>query len=144
MTIDYDKDFGPNGRYAWPADVDVAERFIEAASSATSGPDCLNDDFFDWYLSHLDEHFFEDYPEEEAYELKEAAVKGRQELFKDAKNWGLPYLVTSAVYYIFSTKAEKIGAIGMIKSRLLWSFLSFDKPLFGMLRSKGWKQSLPK
>ena len=79
MIIDYDKEFGPGGCYAWPADVDVAGRFIEAAPSATSGPDCLNDD---WYLSHLDEHFFEDYPEEEA------AVKGRQELFKDAKNWG--------------------------------------------------------
>ena len=61
------KDFGPNGRYAWPGCLDVAEKFIRAALSATSGPDCLNDGFFfGKQLGYLVKYLFDDYPEEEA------------------------------------------------------------------------------
>ena len=139
MTIDYEKDFGPNGRYEWPADAHVAERFLEAALSTKSGPDCLDDGFFlGGYLEHLDEHFFDNYPEEEAYELAEASAKSRQELFKDAKSWPLPCLVASAVSEVLSTEAEHGHMISEFWSPLLWPFLSFDEPLFDMLRAKGW------
>ena len=139
MTIDYEKDFGPNGRYAWPGCLEVADRFLEAALSTKSGPDCLDDGFFlGGYLAHIDEHFFEDYPGKEAYELAEASAKSRQELFKDAKNWPLPCLVASAVYEILSAEAEQRDSISQYWRALFWSFLLFDEPLFGMLRAKGW------
>ena len=111
MTKNYDQEFGPNGIYGWPACLDIAERLLEAAPYAESSADCLNDDFFSEYLDYLDKHLFEDYPEEEAYELAEAARKSRQELFKDATKWPLPYLVASAIYKILSTEAERIHMI---------------------------------
>ena len=84
----------------------------------------------------------EEAPGEEAQklaeELAEEAAKSRQELFRDARNWPLPYLVTSAVYHILSTKAERIYIINGFWHYFLWLFLSFDKPLFDMLRVKDW------
>ena len=133
MTKDYDKEFGPGGWYAWPADVDVAGRFLEAAPYSKSSAECLDDDFFGDYLDCLDDHLFDNYPEEEAAELAEAEAKSRQELLKDAKNWPLPCLVASAVYKILSIH-KSYG----FWSDFLWPFLVFDEPLFDMLRSKGW------
>ena len=111
MTRNYDQEFGPDGIYAWPGCLDVAGRFIEAAPYAESGPDCLDDYFFYEYLDCLDAELFDEHPEKEALELVEAAAKSRQELFRDARNWPLPYLVTSAMYHILSTKAERIHKI---------------------------------
>ena len=138
MTKNYDQEFGPNGIYGWPACLDIAERLLEAAPYAESSADCLNDDFFSEYLDYLDKHLFEDYPEEEAYELAEAARKSRQELFKDATKWPLPYLVASAIYKILSTEAERIHIIDNLWRDLFWPFLSFDEPVFDMLQAKGW------
>ena len=134
MTRDYDHEFGPDGMYAWPACPDVAERFVEAAPYAKSGPDCLNDDFFYDYLDCLDAHLFLNYPSEEAEELAEEASKGRQELFRDARNWPLPYLVASATYKMLSTRPQRVN----MWYWFLWPFLCFDEPLFGMLRAKDW------
>ena len=134
MTRDYDHEFGPDGTSAWPACPDVAEKLVEAAPYAKSGPDCLNDDFFYDYLDCLDKHLFLNYPEEEAEKLAEEAAKGRQELFRDARNWPLPYLVASATYKMLSTRPHGIR----MWSRILWPFLCFDEPLFDMLRVKGW------
>ena len=136
MIKDYDKEFGPGGWYAWPADVDVAGRFLEAAPYSKSSAECLDDDFFGDYLDCLDAHLFYNYPEEEAAELAEAEAKSRQELLKDAKNWPLPYLVASAVYKILST--QEIHKSSDFWSDFLWPFLVFDEPLFDMLRAKGW------
>ena len=108
MTRNYDYEFGQEGTFAWPSDLDVAERFIEAAPYTKSSPDCLDDYFFYEDLDHLDNHIFYEYPEEEALELAEAAAKTRQELFKDAVNWPLPYLVMSATYKILSAKDEGV------------------------------------
>ena len=138
MTKNYDYEFGPGGIHEWPADLDVAEKLLQAAPYEKSSADCLDDDFFSEYLAHLDKHLFEDFPEDEAYELAEAAVKARQELFKDAVNWPLPYLVASAVYKMLSTEGEEIHMISDLWDELLWPFLCFDEPLFGMLRAKGW------
>ena len=131
MAIDCHKEFGPSGRYAWPGCLNVAETVIIRAPYAKSSSDCLTEEFFD---RCLEDELFEDYPEEEVYEMKRAAVKEKQELFKDVRGWPLPYVVTSAVYYRLSTKETFF----MISDEFLWLFLSFDKPLFDMLRSKGW------
>jgi hypothetical protein len=142
MTIDYNQEFGPNGRYRWPGCLEVAEGLIKVAPCKESSSDCFTEDFF---FDHLNQELFNQYPEdtinyidEEADELIEAAVKERQELFKDAKNWTLPCLVTSAVYYIFSTNAVQIHKIS---GDLFWLFLFFDKPLFDLFRSKGWDKA---
>jgi hypothetical protein len=137
MTIDYDQEFGPSGRYPWPGYIDIAEGVIKVAVAPCkkSSSDCLTQYFFERCLADLEEKLLEDYPEEEASELKEAALRERQELFKDARGWPLSCLVTSAVYYIFSTDAERVY---MISGDLLWLFLSFDKPLLDMFQSKGW------
>ena len=138
MTIDYDKEFGPNGIYKWPANLDIAERLVKVTPEAKSSADCLDDDFFYRSLGPLDGYLFDEYPEEEALELAESAAKSRKELFKDAKNWPLPCLVTSAVYKMLSTEAEQRYSIGQSWRALFWPFLLFDEPLFGMLRAKGW------
>ena len=138
MIKDYDQEFGPGGIFTWPGNLDVAKRFIEAALEAKSSADCLNDAFFYRYLSSLDEHLFDDYPEDEAYELVETAAKDRQQLFREARNWPLPYLVASAMYHILSTEAEEIHMISNSWDYFFWLFLSFDEPLFGMLKAKGW------
>ena len=140
MTIDYDKEFGPNGRYAWPDDVDVAENFMEEVPSAKSSADGLDDDFFYRYVTYRDGYLFREYPEEEAWELVESAAKSRQELFKDATEWPLPYLVTSAVYKILSAKDESVYMISRLGDYFFWSFLSFNQPLFDVLQSKGWER----
>lgn len=132
MTIDYDQEFEPNGMYSWPGCVDVAEGFIKVAPCEKFSPDCFTEDFFDWCLDRLEEDLLEDYLEEEVYEMKKAAVKERQELFKEVKTWTL---VASAVYKILSTEAERLY---IISGDLLWLFLSFDKPLLDMFQSKGW------
>ena len=121
-----------------PACLDVAEMFIKAAPYAKSGPDCLNDDFFYGYLDCLDAHFLLNYPAEEVEELAEAAAKARQELFRDARNWPLPYLVTSAVYHILSARDEGVYMLTSLGDCFFWLFLCFDEPLFDMLRAKGW------
>ena len=120
-------------------------RLLEAAPYKESTADCLNDFFFDEYLSHLDQHLFEDYPNDEAYELQKAAVEERKELFKEARDWSLDILVASAVYYSFSTEAEQDNIISRFWisrfwSYFFWPFLVFDKPLFDMLRAKDWGQ----
>ena len=51
-----------------------------------SSSDCLTEDFFEECLADLEEELFENYPYDEASELKEAALKERQELFKDARD----------------------------------------------------------
>ena len=131
MIKDYDKEFGPGGWYAWPADVDVAGRFLTAAPYAKSSAECLDDDFFYEYLNCLDGYLFSEYPPDEAAELAEALAKSRQELFKDAKSWPLPCLVASAMYKIQRFYFHFWG-------EFLWPFLSFAEPLFDMLRAKGW------
>ena len=138
MTRDYDQEFGPGSIYEWPADPNIAERLIETALYKKSSSDCLNDYFFSRSLSFLDAHLFEDFQEDKALELAKAAAKARQELFKEAKEWPLNYLVTSAIYNILSTGAEQIYMVTDLWIALLWPFLTFDEPLFGMLRSKNW------
>ena len=118
--------------------LEVAERFIEAAPYATSGPDCLTDYFFYEYLDCIDAPLFYEYPEEEALELAEAAAKARQELFKDARDWPLPCLVASAVYKMLSTEGEEIHMIRDLWRDLFWLFLCFDEPLSDMVKAKGW------
>ena len=144
MIKDYNEEFGPGGIYAWPADLDVAGRLLEAAPCEKSSADCLDDDFFSEYLDHLDDHIFEEFPEEEAYELAEAARKFRQELFKDATEWPLPCLVASAVYNILSTETEQIHMISNLWRELFWPFLCFDEPLSDMVKSKGWGKTYRK
>ena len=136
MIRDYDQEFGPDGMYAWPACLDVAERFIESVPYAKSSPDYLDDDFFYEYQDFLDAELFDEHPEEEAEKLAKAAAKGRQELFKDAINWPLPYLVASATYKILSAKDEGVYMITCLGDCFFWLFLCFDEPLFGMLRAK--------
>lgn len=138
MTKKYDHYFAPNSRYSWPASLKIAIRLIEAAPYAESTAECLNDFFFDEYLSHLDRHLFEDYPDDEAYELQRAAVKERRELFKEARGWPLDTLVASAVYKILSTEGKRIHVISRFWTHFFWPFLVFDEPLFGMLRAKDW------
>ena len=138
MIKDYDQEFGPGGVFTWPSSIDVAERFIEAALYTKSSAECLDNDFFYRYLNCLDKHLFDEYPEDEADELVEAAAKSREELFKEAKNWPLLYLVASSIYKILSIKAERIHMISSLWDCFFWPFLSFDEPLFGMLKAKGW------
>ena len=142
MTKNYDQEFGPGGIYAWPGCLDVAERFIESVPYAKSSPDYLNDDFFYEYLDCLDAHFFRHYQGEEGQELAEElaaeAAKARQELFRDARNWPLPYLVASATYKILSARDEGVYMITRLGDCFFWLFLCFDEPLFDMLRAKGW------
>ncbi len=135
---DYNHEFGPEGTFAWPSDLDVAERFIEAAPYAKSGPDCLTDYFFYEYLDCIDAPLFYEYPEEEALQLAEAAAKARQELFKDARDWPLPCLVASAVYKMLSAETEQIHMIRDLWGDLFWLFLCFDQPLSDMVKAKGW------
>ena len=135
MNKNYDQEFGPGSAYEWPASRDIAERLIETALYRKSSLDCLNDYFFSESLDFLDAHLFEEHQEDKALELAEAAAKARQELFKEAMEWPLNYLVTSAIYKMLSTEAERIRDLW---SALLWPFLTFDEPLFGMLRAKGW------
>ena len=148
MTKNYNKEFGPDGLFAWPACTDVAERFLEAAPFAKSGPDCLNDEFFyDDYddcegprINSLDSYIFlncpDDYPYEMAVEFAEAAAKEREQLFKEARSLPLPYLVASATYKILSREPEVLSLITPSSYCLLWPFLCFDEPLFDMLRSR--------
>ena len=135
MAKNYDHYFGPNSRYSWPGCIDIAEGLIKVAPCKKSSSDCLTEDFFEECLANLEKELFENYPYDEALELKEAALKERQELFKNARDWSLSCLVTSAVYYRFSTNAEKTYRIS---GDLFCLFLSFDKPLLDMFRSKGW------
>ncbi len=138
MTKNYDQQFGPGKVNKWPASLDIAERFLEAAPYAKSSADCLNNYFFSEYLDHLDRHFFDEFPEQEAHKLVEEARKHRQELFEEAKMWPLPCLVASAVYHILSTETEQIHMISNLWRQLLWPLLVFDEPLFDMLRAKSW------
>ena len=138
MTKNYDQEFGPGGIYAWPGCLDVAERFIESVPYAKSGPDYLDDDFFYEYLDFLDAELFDEHPEEEALKLAKAAAKARQELFRDARNWPLPYLVASATYKILSARDEGVYMITRLGDCFFWLFLCFDEPLFDMLRAKDW------
>ena len=126
MNKNYDQEFGLGGAYAWPSDLDVAEGLIRAAPTEKSSADCLNDYFFYNFLGSY---------EDEDEDLAEATAKSRQELFKDAKNWPLPYLVASAVYEILSKDTEMSLSVSR---HFLWLFLLFDQPLFDMLRAKGW------
>ena len=123
-----------SGRLIWT----WQKKLLEAAPYEKSSADCLDDDFFYEDLDHLADYIFEEYPEEEASELAEAAVKARQELFKDAVNWPLPCLVASAVYKMLSTEGEEIHMIGYFWDELLWPFLFFDEPLSDMVKAKGW------
>ena len=134
MAIDCHKEFGPNGRYPWPGCLDVADKVIIRAPYAKSSSDCLTEEFFDRCLDRFENELLEEYPKEEVYEMKRAAVKEKQELFKDVRGWPLPCLVTSAMHYRLSTKKT----YHMISDEFLWLFLSFDKPLFDMLRAEGW------
>jgi hypothetical protein len=138
MNQNYDQIFGPGGRYAWPADLDVAEALIRAALSAKSSADCLNDWFFSHMLGFDQEYEGLRFNEDEIDDLVEAKVESTQELFKDAKNWPLPYLVGSAVYHIVSKNTEKIHMISHVWHNFLWLFLLFDEPLVKMFRGKGW------
>lgn len=134
MTIDFDKVFGPSGRYAWPGCLDIARNLIIRAPYAKLSSDCLTENFFDQCLDRYENELLEDYPKEEVYEMKRAAVKEKQELFKDASGWSLNNLVTSAMYYKLLTKKTFF----IISDEFLWLFLSFDKPLFDVLRLEGW------
>ena len=77
-----------------------------------------------------------DFDEDEIDDLVEAKITSTQELFHDAKNWPLPYLVASAVYHILSKDTEM--SHNLVGTDFLWLFLLFDEPLFDMLRGKGW------
>ena len=143
MINNYDQEFGPGGAHAWPADLDVAESFIEVAPDAKSSADCLDDDFFYQQLDYLDVYDDgEDSGEDDELwaELAEEAAKSRQELFKDAINWSLPCLVTSATYKLLSAKEKRVHTISSFWYCFLWLFLSFDEPLFNMLQAKGWNK----
>ena len=131
----YDDIFGPGGPYAWPADLDVAKEFIRAAPGEKSSADCLNDWFFSHMLGFDQEYDGLGFDEEEIDDLVEAKITSTQELFHDAKNWPLPYLVGSAVYEILSKDTEMSLTVG---TDFLWLFLLFDEPLFDILRGKGW------
>ena len=98
-SFHFDKEFGPGGAYAWPGDLSMARALIETVIWGKSSADCLGDYFLYWLFGPYD--FNED------EELAESIGKLReeaQELFKDARNWPLPYLVASAVYEIVSRK----------------------------------------
>jgi hypothetical protein len=142
MTIEYDKEFGPNGIYGWPASLQIAESLLELAPSEKSTADCLTDEFFYQQLDYIDAPLFYDYTasytESDALELAELAGKSRKELFKAATKWPLSYLVTSATYKILSARDEGVYMIGPLGDCFFWSFLSFKEPLFGMLQSKDW------
>ena len=144
MINNYDQEFGPGGAYAWPADLDVAESFIEVAPEAKSSADCLDDDFFYQQLDYLDVYDDDDEDsgdDDELWaELAKEAARSRQELFKDAINWSLPCLVTSATYKLLSAKEKRVHTITRFWDCFLWLFLSFDEPLFNMLQAKGWNK----
>ncbi len=124
MTRDLAQEAFTVGRLAWM----WQEGSLKPPPYEKSSADCLDDDFFYEYLNHLDDHIFEEYPEKEAYELAEATAKSRQKLFKDARDWPLPYLVASAVYKMLSTEGKQIHMISHLWRELLWPFLSFDEP----------------
>jgi hypothetical protein len=134
MNNNYDQEFGPGGAYAWPADLDVAKAFIRVAPTEKSSADCLTDYFFSHMLGFDQEYDGLGFNEDEVYDLVEAKVTSTQELFHDAKNWPLPYLVGSAVYYIVSKDTEMSLSVWR---DFLWLFLLFDEPLFHILRGKG-------
>ena len=138
MNQNYDDIFGPGGAYAWPADLDVAKDFIRAAPGEKSSADCLNDWFFSHMLGFDQEYDGLDFDKEEIDDLVEAKITSTQQLFHDAKNWPLPYLVASAVYYIVSENTEEIHMIYHVWHDFLWLFLFFDEPLFDMVKGKGW------
>ena len=138
MNQNYDDIFGPGGPYAWPADLDVAKGFLRAAPGEKSSADCLNDWFFSHMLGFDQEYDGLDFDKEEIADLVEAKIRSTQELFHDAKNWPLPYLVGSAIYHIFSINAEEIYMVSNVSRHFLWLFLLFDEPLFDMVRAKGW------
>lgn len=106
--------------YRWPACLEVAKRFLEAAVYANSTAECLDDYFFFEYLDSFDQHLFYDYPEDEALELIKATAKSRQELFKELRKWSLDDLVASAVYFILST--ENISIPYRCWSSFFWLF----------------------
>ena len=139
MNNTYEQEFGPGGAYTWPGDLDVAKEFIRAVPGEKSSANCLTDQFF----SSMFDSYYEEYEElgfneDEIWDLADAKVTSTQELFHDAKNWPLPYLVGSAVYYIFSENTEQIHMIYHVSRDFLWLFLMFNEPLFDMLRGKGW------
>ena len=134
MTRDLAQEAFTVGRLAWM----WQEGSLKPPPYEKSSADCLDDDFFYEYLNHLDDHIFEEYPEKEAYELAEATAKSRQKLFKDARDWPLPYLVASAVYKMLSTEGKQIHMISHLWRELLWPFLSFDEPFSDMVKAKGW------
>ena len=138
INQNYDDIFGPGGAYAWPADLDVAKGFIRAAPGEKSSADCLTDHFFSHMLGFDQEYDGLGFDEDEVDDLVEAKATSTQELFHDAQNWPLPYLVASAVYYIVSKNIQKIHIIPGAWHDFLWLFLLFDEPLFDMLRGKGW------
>ena len=135
MNNNYDQEFGPGGAYAWPADLDVAKEFIRAAPGEKSSADCLTDHFFSHMLGFDQEYDGLGFDEEEIDDLVEAKITSTQELFHDAKNWPLPYLVASAAYEIVSKDTEMSLTVWR---DFFWLFLLFDEPLFEMFRGKGW------
>jgi hypothetical protein len=134
MNKNYDQEFGPGGTYAWPSDLSVAKGLIEVAPTEKSSGDCLSNYFFHRFLGSEHDEFLAFY-EDEARTSAEAKARSRQELCKDARNWPLPYLVTSAVYKILSKNTEMSYNVWR---HFLWLCLLYNEPLFGMLREKGW------
>ena len=126
------------GAYAWPGDPSTAMALIETVMWEKSSADCLGDYFLYMVLGSYDSNCYDSDEEED---LAESIGKSRQELrevFKDAKNWPLPYLVASAVYELVSKDPEIFRINYEVWRHLFWVFLLFDEPLFDMLRAKGW------
>ena len=137
MNKNYDQEFGPGGAYAWPGDPSTAMALIETVMWEKSSADCLGDYFLYMVLGSYDSDCYDSDEEED---LAESIGKSRQELrevFKDAKNWPLPYLVASAVYELVSKDPEILRINYEVWRHLFWVFLLFDEPLFDMLRVKG-------
>ena len=140
MTKNYDQDFGPGGVYAWPGNLEEAEKVTERAPEAESSSYLLNDRFISLYSGDAQ------WLGKEGAKLLRVAEAERRKLFKDAMDWPMPCLVTSAVYFTLSRDVDlytpwtRDWMVETFWHNFFWLFLFFDEPLVDMFRRNGWNK----
>ena len=149
-----DKEFGPGGLYPWPGNLQEATQVMDYALHVASSSICIDDDLF--FVDHADDGWLsqeywdteEEYDQE--WEMLWAAESEREKLFKDAMDWPMPCLVTSAIYFTLSrdvdlyTPWEREMNVRIFWHNFFWLFLFFDEPLVDMFRRNGVGQGVQK
>lgn len=129
-----DQDFGVGAPYAWPGCAFEAEQLLRVCVESKSSSEALDCEFF----------LCDDY-DSDIIDLD------RQERFKRAKEWPLPYLVTSAIFHILAEADARSKELALINNLdaprgihdFVWyplfiPFLAFNEPLVNMVQRNNW------